>query len=67
VNLPSDHGPILNPPESVSLGGAHRDAVAYVEKYAATHKYWGYKKRQDSWWCRNEGDEILKTLVVRPS
>jgi len=43
-----------------------KDAVAYVEKYAATHNYWGYKKRQDSWWCRNEGDEIVKTLVVCP-
>ena len=40
-------------------------AVKYIEDYIAHHDHSGYDGRQDSWWCRNDGDEVVKTLIIR--
>jgi hypothetical protein len=42
-----------------------RDAVAYVENHVARYDHSGYDEPQDSWWCRNEGDEVEKIFVIR--
>jgi hypothetical protein len=41
------------------------DAVAYIEAHIARYDHGGHDDREDFWWCRNEGDEVVKIMVIR--
>jgi hypothetical protein len=51
--------------DNVSEVAERPDAVAYINDHIARYDHSGHDDRQDFWWCRNEGDEVVKILVIR--
>jgi hypothetical protein len=41
------------------------EALNWIERHIAEYRHWGYSGEQDSWWCRNDGDQVVKTFVIR--
>lgn len=52
--------------DNLSQTHERADAVTFIEDYIGRHDHHGYNGQQDSWWCRNDSDRIVKTLVIRP-
>jgi hypothetical protein len=51
--------------DDVAVMAERKDAIRYIEEFIAGHHHHGYQERQASWWCRNDGDTAVKTLVIR--
>jgi hypothetical protein len=51
--------------DNLSQTNERAGAIKFIQDYIAQHDHHGYNGQQDSWWCRNDGDEVVKTLVIR--
>jgi len=61
-------GPNPNPhlvQDNMAAMVEHADAIRHIEEFIAGYDHRGYQDRQDSWWCRNDEDAAVKTLVIR--
>jgi hypothetical protein len=51
--------------ESVTEMTERPDAVDYIKDHIARYDHSGYDGEQDSWWCRNDSDEVVRVFVIR--